>query len=233
MLMEPTNQTFQELIGNGVKYQVPRFQRDYAWDKEQWEDLWSDIESIGDEHYHYMGYIVLQRKSQHDFEVIDGQQRLITLSLVILAAIKNIQLLINNGNETSENQERLQVLRERYIGSKNPVSLKIDSKLSLNRNNSANFKSICSTLEAPNKRGQTNTNKLLNRCFKFFEEKKMGNTGQEIAEFIERVSSGMIFTKLDVSKQVAKFLDKSEQRLRIKIITAFEQLSIAPTLCQP
>jgi mRNA interferase RelE/StbE len=34
--------------------------------------------------------------------------------------------------------------------------------------------------------------------------------------------------KLDVSKQVAKFLDKSEQRLRIKIITVFEQLSKDP-----
>ncbi|MEQ1546978.1 DUF262 domain-containing protein, partial [Methyloglobulus sp.] len=51
MVMEPTNQTFQELIGNGVKYQVPRFQRDYAWDREQWEDLWSDIETINDEQY--------------------------------------------------------------------------------------------------------------------------------------------------------------------------------------
>lgn len=168
MLMEPTNQTFQELIGNGVKYQVPRFQRDYAWDKAQWEDLWSDIETIEDEHYHYMGYIVLQRKSQHDFEVVDGQQRLITLSLVILAAMKNIQLLINKGHEAIENKERLRVLTERYIGSKNPISLRIDSKLSLNRNNSSNFKEICSNLESPNKRGQTNTNKLLNKCFKFF-----------------------------------------------------------------
>jgi Protein of unknown function DUF262/Protein of unknown function (DUF1524) len=195
MLMEPTNQTFQELIGNGVKYQVPRFQRDYAWDREQWEDLWSDIETIVDEQYHYMGYIVLQRKSQHDYEVIDGQQRLITLSLVVLGAMKNLQLLID---EVDENKERLRVLTERYIGSKNPISLKVDSKLSLNRNNSSNFKSICSSLEAPNKRGQTNTNKLLNKCFKFFEEKKMGNTGQEIAEFIERVSSGMVFTKIVV-----------------------------------
>lgn len=198
MLMEPTNQTFQELIGNGVKYQVPRFQRDYAWDQEQWEDLWSDIETIKDEHYHYMGYIVLQRKSQHDFEVIDGQQRLITLSLVVLAAMKNIQLLSNKGDAVNENNERLRVLTERYVGSKNPISLRVDSKLSLNRNNSNNFKSICSTLDAPNRRGQTHTNKLLNKCFKFFEAKKMGDNGQEVAEFIERVTSGMIFTKIVV-----------------------------------
>ena len=198
MSMDTTNETFQALIGNGVKYQVPRFQRDYAWDKEQWEDLWADIETINDEKYHYMGYIVLQRKSQYDFEVIDGQQRLITLSLVILAAMKNIQLLINKAEEPDENKERLRVFIERYIGSKNPVSLKVDSKLSLNRNNSSNFKTICSTLEPPNKRGQTKTNKQLNECFKFFASKKIGNTGQEIAEFIERVASGMIFTKIVV-----------------------------------
>lgn len=34
--------------------------------------------------------------------------------------------------------------------------------------------------------------------------------------------------KLNVSKQVAKFLDKSEHRLRIKVIAAFEQLSQDP-----
>lgn len=34
--------------------------------------------------------------------------------------------------------------------------------------------------------------------------------------------------KLDVSKQVVKFLDKSEHRLRIKVITAFEQLCKDP-----
>jgi hypothetical protein len=198
MSMDTTNETFQALIGNGVKYQVPRFQRDYAWDKEQWEDLWADIETINEEQYHYMGYIVLQRKSQYDFEVIDGQQRLITLSLVILAAMKNIRLLINKAEEPIENEERLRVFIERYIGSKNPISLKVDSKLSLNRNNSSNFKTICSTLEPPNKRGQTKTNKQLNECFKFFASKKIGNTGQEIAEFIERVTSGMIFTKIVV-----------------------------------
>ena len=38
--MEPSNQTFQELMSNGVKYQIPRFQRDYTWKQEQWKDLW-------------------------------------------------------------------------------------------------------------------------------------------------------------------------------------------------
>jgi hypothetical protein len=198
MLMEPTNQTFQEMISNSIKYTVPRFQRDYAWNQEQWEDLWADIETLEYEHYHYMGYIVLQRKGQHDFEVIDGQQRLVTLSLIILAAMKQIKKLVEQDIEKQDNNERLKVLTDRFIGAKNPISLKVDNKLSLNRNNGTHFKAICSNLEAPNKRGLTKTNKLLNKAFHFLSGKKMGDTGINIAEFIEKLTSGMVFTKIVV-----------------------------------
>jgi hypothetical protein len=200
--MNPINETFEKLISNGIKYQIPRFQRDYAWDKEQWEDLWADIETLNEEQFHYMGYIVLKQKTQHDFEVIDGQQRLITLSLVILAAMKNIQLLIERGNEADKNQQRLQVSMERYIGFKNLISLNVNSKLLLNRNNNRHYKELCSTLEPPNKRGLTYTNKLLNQCFKFFVAQQMGVSGQEIALFIERVSAGMMFTKIIVQDDI-------------------------------
>ena len=202
MSMEPTNQTFQEMMSNGIKYQIPRFQRDYTWEQQHWEDLWSDIETLPKEEYHYMGYLVLQRKSQHDYVVIDGQQRLITLSLVILAAMKHIDKLIQASNEAAFNQERLDELRRRFIGAKNPISLSVDNKLSLNRNNNTNFRRICSKLEVPNVRGLTNTNKLLNKSFEFFFKKPMGNTGEAIARFVEQVTSGMIFTKIVVRDEI-------------------------------
>jgi len=196
--MEPTNQTFQEMMSNGVKYQIPRFQRDYAWGQEQWEDLWGDIENLPKERYHYMGYVVLQRKDQHEYVIIDGQQRLVTLSLVILAAMHKINQLIQTGREVENNQERLGELRRRFIGAKNPISLNVDNKVSLNRNNNTNFRSICSRLAAPNVRGLTATNKLLNKGFEFFSKKESGETGEEIASFVEQVSSGMVFTKIVV-----------------------------------
>lgn len=37
------NNTYRKLIGNGLTYQIPRFQRDYSWTDEEWEELWSDI----------------------------------------------------------------------------------------------------------------------------------------------------------------------------------------------
>lgn len=198
MMMEPTNQTFQELIGNGVKYQVPRFQRDYAWDTEQLEDLWADIESLPIEKHHYMGYIVLQRKSQHDFEVIDGQQRLITLSIIVLVAMRKLKELVVQKVEADANQERLKEITGRFIGTKDLVSLRVTSKLSLNRNNHTFYKETCSNLTPPNHRGLTSTNKLLKKAFGFFMTKSIGESGAEIASFIEQFSSGLIFTKIVV-----------------------------------
>jgi uncharacterized protein with ParB-like and HNH nuclease domain len=48
----------RDLLGNGKKYRVPKFQRDYSWGQEQWQDLWEDIEFIHEnvDEYHYMGY---------------------------------------------------------------------------------------------------------------------------------------------------------------------------------
>lgn len=202
MVMEPTNQSFRELLGNGVKYLVPRFQRDYAWDQEQWEDLWADIASLDLEKFHYMGYIVTQRKKSNEFEVIDGQQRLVTLSLVVLAAMSQIKKLIENEDNTNENQVRLDELSRQYIGSKNTVTLKIDNKLTLNRNNDSYYRQITSELTPPSQRGTSTTNKLIGKAFNFFLQKINNVSGKGIAQFIQTLSDGMIFTRIAVDGSV-------------------------------
>ena len=72
--------TITELFQSAT-YEVPAFQRDYAWTKEQCEDLWGDIKSLveGDAKAHFLGPMVVIRKGQNNqknFLVIDGQQRL-------------------------------------------------------------------------------------------------------------------------------------------------------------
>ncbi|PCJ17357.1 MAG: RloF protein [Candidatus Cloacimonadota bacterium] len=199
MLMDPTNQTFQELLSNGVKYKVPKFQRDYSWDIEQWEDLWNDIKDLGKDDYHYMGYIVLQKKSENEFEIIDGQQRLITISLIILVALKKLRGLIKaDDDEVDNNQEREDLMRSGFIGFKDMVSLKVDSKLTLNRNNNTYYKNICSKLESPNLIGMTKTNKLLKKAFNFFALKNFGESGNKISQFIKQFTSHFVFTKIVV-----------------------------------
>jgi uncharacterized protein with ParB-like and HNH nuclease domain len=54
----PLNEPFRKVMGNGILYTVPMFQRDYSWTETQWDDLWLDIVDINktQEPTHYMGY---------------------------------------------------------------------------------------------------------------------------------------------------------------------------------
>ncbi|SMM99618.1 RloF [uncultured Candidatus Thioglobus sp.] len=204
LAMEPSNQTFKNLMGNGVKYNVPRFQRDYSWSQEQWEDLWEDIENL-DEEEHYMGYIVLQRdeNNKNELSIIDGQQRLITLSLLVLAAMKKLQGLIDNKDEeSSNNQTRLEEMRRDFIGKLNPGILTPYNKLILNRNNNFKFKHITENLEFLLNRNLTKTNKLISDCFKFFHTKITKNSGIDIVNFIEQTADAMLFTKIIVNNSL-------------------------------
>ena len=146
---DTSNKTFREILGNGLKYEVPRFQRDYAWTEEQWSDLWQDIEEVIQEQddEHYMGYLVLQRINDNTSIIIDGQQRLTTVTLIIIAALYQLKELVENKDHPEDNQRRLEALQRSYIGALNPVSLTVENKLQLNRNNQSYFKTYLASLQ--------------------------------------------------------------------------------------
>jgi len=88
ILLETKTITFGDLLGNGKKYKVPPFQRDYSWREDNWEELWWDIRDLeAEESVHYLGSIVLQKNSEKEYIIIDGQQRIITLSLIVISVI--------------------------------------------------------------------------------------------------------------------------------------------------
>ena len=71
-----------------ASYEVPAFQRDYSWTKDQCEDLWGDIKNLvdGQVKAHFIGPMVVIRhgeKNQKNYLVIDGQQRLTTIQMII------------------------------------------------------------------------------------------------------------------------------------------------------
>ncbi|TOG33058.1 hypothetical protein CGJ05_23705, partial [Vibrio parahaemolyticus] len=127
--------------GHNVTYRIPPFQRDYSWNEENWEELWFDImamysEETDAETEHYMGYLVLQStQGDRSSLVIDGQQRITTISIIILAALRHLQSLIARQIDSENNTQREKVLRESYIGYIDPITLRSKSKLTLNKHN--------------------------------------------------------------------------------------------------
>lgn len=63
-------------------YRVPRFQREYAWKREQWEALYDDLKS--NQQGYFLGSIITVPAAEQGhrlLELIDGQQRLATVSI--------------------------------------------------------------------------------------------------------------------------------------------------------
>jgi len=81
-----------EIFFTGKFFVVPKYQRDYAWDLQNIEDLFEDIlESIRTTTGHYIGTFILSKKDNQNFYiVVDGQQRLTTLIMILNLIIANL-----------------------------------------------------------------------------------------------------------------------------------------------
>ena len=60
---------------------IPEYQRIYCWEDQQIKSLWDSLNEINNSPYH-LGTVILQERNK-SFEVVDGQQRLVTLSLLL------------------------------------------------------------------------------------------------------------------------------------------------------
>lgn len=99
----------KSVIGEYI-LEIPDYQRGYAWDVNQWKDFVDDIDALVDEslNSHYTGTIVLyvprnpqdrvmkqygKRNTYPIAEVIDGQQRITSISLYLAAIINRLIML--------------------------------------------------------------------------------------------------------------------------------------------
>lgn len=78
--------TINELLNKDKdKYIIPIYQRNYAWGDDEIslliQDLWNAYEN--DKKNYYIGSLVIYKRGNGDLEVIDGQQRLTTLTLIM------------------------------------------------------------------------------------------------------------------------------------------------------
>lgn len=92
-LTEPVGRLFLDRI-----FHVPDYQRGYAWEKKQWDDLLQDLELLPRGRDHFTGTLVLcpnghfvdpirdeEGRLYTNVDIIDGQQRLTTIVLLLMA----------------------------------------------------------------------------------------------------------------------------------------------------
>ncbi len=174
--------------------------------------FWSDIlGTLGDqgEPSHYMGYLVLQSSDDKNFDVIDGQQRLTTITLIVLAALKSLQRLIEASNERDANASRFAQIRQTYIGYLDPVTLLSRSKLTLNRNNDSYFQNYLVPLRTLPQRGLRSSEHSLRKAFEWFDQQVTSylrtsseGQGRRLAKLVEDISDRLFFTVITVTDEL-------------------------------
>jgi hypothetical protein len=207
-LLETSTVTFLGLIGNGRVFRVPAYQRDYSWGEEQWEDLWADIVdlrmSAGSRHY--MGALVVEPRSDRELLIIDGQQRIATLSVLALAVLAQLNAMADAGLDPEGNRARSQELRNRFIGERDPASLVESSKLTLNETDNAFYQDNLVQLRPPlNARALPQSCRLLWDCFRYFRERiagvpELAANGVALAQLLsETVARQLLFIQISVA----------------------------------
>lgn len=112
----------QELLEGSKQYQVPLYQRTYSWSTSQLERLWQDLTKLAEDRgthtgtTHFIGSLVLAPSPANgpagvaEFLVVDGQQRLTTLSILLCA--------LRDHRATTEGVEHRDRINELYLTNK-------------------------------------------------------------------------------------------------------------------
>lgn len=139
-VMKETNLPLEEISisqiylesSNPVTYQIPVYQRNYAWEFDEIKDLVKDVyDSLEKKSsVYYIGTLVTYKRDEGVFEVIDGQQRLTTIYLILRALdieVRN-KLTYTARAESAETLKKLPKFPEQYdAGIKNGFSFAISA----------------------------------------------------------------------------------------------------------
>jgi hypothetical protein len=103
-----------ELFRAGNQLLIPLWQRHYSWETAQWNELWSDLERThqSPKATHFLGSIVLKAlpwsglpSEAHRYWVVDGQQRVTTLTILVCAIRDRIALLQEDDQLRTEKRD--------------------------------------------------------------------------------------------------------------------------------
>ena len=81
MKIEADDKEIQDIFSLGI-FKIPRFQRPYSWGKAEVENFWDDIINDVTDSYFIGSMVVYQTKKPY-FGIVDGQQRLTTITIVL------------------------------------------------------------------------------------------------------------------------------------------------------
>lgn len=156
--MDATKCELTKFLSSEAQYYVPIYQRRYSWEKEHCVKLLSDIIKVSKDTNrpcHFLGSVIYLAKdgAQHasavkEYLVIDGQQRLTTLSLLLLALGDYTRSYIKDNDEYSKAVTNLEKLMKKYLVNEDETD-DLYYKIRLNEEDFAAYQKLISNRELP------------------------------------------------------------------------------------
>ena len=117
------------LDGADKKFIIPVYQRSYSWEKSDCKKLFDDLMAVYHENYssHFFGslvYVMNDTGGCQEYQIIDGQQRITTVSILLIAIRNYIKVM---GIDVGINPEKITdaYLQDRYAPNENKLKLKL------------------------------------------------------------------------------------------------------------
>ncbi len=206
----PLSQLFD--IDSNVVYHVPKYQREYTWTKREWENIFDDI--LDNDPGYYLGSIICINQSGdalsiQELELVDGQQRLTTISLLFAATY---QMLKEHETDLDEEQkvELFNLKRKLVLKSDNNV---IRLRPQVQNNNEQDFRAVLSDVGITHfdTTSPYAGNRKIFRAFRYFlrrlefEGNASGNVIQFVIEFLSRVNKAVL-VKIEVANHADAYV---------------------------
>ena len=164
-VFKPENLSIEQVFGNADSfYQMPEYQRPYSWDKERVEQLWFDlveayknyVEDPAVDSNYFLGSLVVVKNGQ-GYDVIDGQQRMTTLT-ILFCVLRDLDKL--NLPDTRMNKIKHSI--KDLLGGKERL------KLTTQLNNQALFEtSVINKIDFQASKAKIEENRFLQTAFYF------------------------------------------------------------------
>jgi predicted transport protein len=168
--MKAIDRQFAKIINGTTQFVIPVFQRDYTWSEAQCDQLWRDVISVGQgeiERGHFLGSVVYVSTGDSfagftRWLLIDGQQRLTTLTLLLAALRDHIGSSAWTGTENGPTVRRV----DNYFLKNTDEDGQRRYKLVLRRHDNDTLHAILDGAEFPN-----NPSGPIRENYEFFRER--------------------------------------------------------------
>lgn len=175
-------------------YEIPEYQREYSWRLENWENLFNDLNE-SDKDY-FLGTLICIVDGDTPMQVVDGQQRLTTLSIFRLCIFKKLNDEVTIfASDRSKNREFLNLESSLY-DKKN--------KLQLQSNNKFEYEKLVDKII--NNKNESFDNRLrIFKAYNYFEEKLNDYTIDELFNLLDKIN-GALVVRIEVKSDQDAFI---------------------------